>query len=52
MTQDLPGRSSLIVIRDRQSLAVHDQVFTGVLALAKQKKLLDRKALAVDSTTH
>jgi hypothetical protein len=35
MIQDSPDHSSLTVIRDRLSLGVHDQVFTWVLALAK-----------------
>ena len=51
MIQDSPDHSSLTVIRDRLPLEVHDQVFTWVLALAREKKLLDRKVLAVDSTT-
>ncbi|MFM8582271.1 MAG: transposase [Planctomycetaceae bacterium] len=51
LTQDSPDHSSLTVIRDRLPLEVHDQVFTWVLALAKEKKLLDGKVLAVDSTT-
>jgi transposase len=51
MIQDSPDHSSLTVIRDRLPLEVHDQVFTWVLALAREKKLLDGKVLAVDSTT-
>jgi hypothetical protein len=51
MIPDSPDHSSLTVIRDRLPLEVHDQVFTWVLALAKEKKLLDGKVLAIDSTT-
>jgi transposase len=51
MIQDSPDHSSPAVIWDRLPQEVHDQVFTWVLALAKQRKLLDGKVLAVDSTT-
>ncbi len=39
MIHDSPDYPSSTVIRDRQPLEVHDQVFTRVLALAKEKKL-------------
>ena len=51
LTQDSPDHSSLTVIRDRLPVEVHEQAFTWVLSLAKEKKLLDGKVLAVDSTT-
>ncbi|MFM8289628.1 MAG: transposase, partial [Planctomycetaceae bacterium] len=48
-TQDSPDHSSVTVFRDRLPAEVHEQVFTWVLALAKEKKLLGGKVLAVDS---
>src|SRR5712671_5618990 len=40
---DSPDHSSLSYIRNRLPLAVHQQVFVWVLALAEQKKLLKGK---------
>jgi transposase len=46
-----PDHSSLSYIRNRLPLAVHEEVFVWVLALAEEKKLLKGKTVAVDSTT-
>ena len=48
---DSPDHSSLSYIRNRLPLAVHQQVFVWILALAEEKKLLKGKTVAVDSTT-
>ena len=49
--QKTPDHSSLTVIRKRLPLTVHEAVFTEVLAIAGQHKLLDGKTLGVDATT-
>ena len=46
-----PDHSSLTKIRDRLPLAVHEHVFTFVLKVAQEKKLLRGKTVAVDATT-
>jgi transposase len=46
-----PDHSSLSVIRERLSLEVHGRVFNWILQLAREKKLLKGKTVAVDSTT-
>lgn len=51
LNEDAPDHSSLSYIRNRLSLAVHEQVFVKVLAIAQEKKLLQGKTVAVDSTT-
>ena len=45
-----PDHSSLTVIRRRLPLSIHEQVFSEVLAIAREKKLLKGKTVAVDST--
>lgn len=49
--ESTPDHSSLTIIRQRLPLAVHEQVFTFVLKVAQEKKLLRGKTVAVDSTT-
>lgn len=49
--QPSPDHSSLTVIRQRLPLEVHEQVFVKVLAIARERKLLRGKTVAVDSTT-
>jgi transposase len=49
--EDSPDHSSLSYIRNRLPLAVHQDVFVWILALAERKKLLKGKTVAVDSTT-
>ena len=49
--EDSPDHSSLSVIRQRLPLEVHQQVFTWILRLADEKKLLKGKTVGVDSTT-
>jgi IS5 family transposase len=49
--EDSPDHSSLSVIRNRLPLEVHRQVFVWFLRLAQEKKLLQGKTVAVDSTT-
>lgn len=49
--QDAPDHSSLTYIRNRLPLSVHRDVFVWILALAHEKKLLQGKTVAVDSTT-
>jgi transposase len=49
--QPSPDHSSLTVIRGRLPLEVHEQVFVAMLAIAREKKLLKGKTVAVDSTT-
>jgi transposase len=46
-----PNHSSLSRIRQRLPLPVHEQVFTFVLKVAQDKKLLRGKTVVVDSTT-
>lgn len=50
ITRSTPDHSSLTVIRQRLPLAVHEAVFTLVLALAAEKGLLKGKTIAVDAT--
>lgn len=50
ITDSTPEHSSLTVIRQRLPLSVHEEVFTRVLAIAQEKKLLKGKKTAVDST--
>lgn len=50
LTESMPDHSSLTVIRKRLPLAIHEEVFTKVLAIAQEKKLLRGKTVAVDST--
>jgi len=50
VTEEAPDHSSLTVIRKRLPLAVYEQVFTKVLAIAQAKKLLKGKTVAADST--
>lgn len=49
--QPSPDHSSLTVIRQRLPLEVHEQVFVKVLTIARERKLLRGKTVAVDSTT-
>jgi transposase len=51
LTEATPDHSSLTVIKQRLPLAVHEQVFTFVLKVAHEKKLLRGKTVAVDATT-
>jgi transposase len=51
VTDSTPDHSSLTVIRKRLPLEIHHQVFLLVLEIAKKKKLLKGKTVAVDSTT-
>ncbi len=48
---DSPDHSSLSVIRNRLPLEVHREVFVWFLRLAQEKKLVQGKTVAVDSTT-
>jgi transposase len=50
LTESTPEHSSLTVIRMRLPLEMHEEVFTKVLAIAQEKKLLKGKTVAVDST--
>jgi hypothetical protein len=51
LTEGSPDHSSLTRVRDRLPLEVHTAVFQWVLKLAAQKKLIQGKTVAVDSTT-
>jgi transposase len=51
LSEATPDHSSLTRIRQRLSLDVHEQVFTFVLKVAHQKKLVKGKTVAVDATT-
>lgn len=51
MDKESPEHSSLTRVRKRLPLAVHEEVFSMVLTLAIEKKLLKGKTVAVDSTT-
>ena len=51
LTEATPDHSSLTKIRQRLPLDVHEQVFTFILRLAREKKLLRGKTVAADSTT-
>jgi transposase len=46
-----PDHSSLSKIRERLPLTVHEHVFTFVLQVAQDKKLLRGKTVAIDATT-
>ena len=48
--EETPDHSSLTRIHQRLPLAIHEQVFAFVLAIAAEKKLLSGKTVAVDST--
>jgi transposase len=50
ITDATPDHSSLTVIRQRLPLSIHEQVFSQVLSIAREKKLLKGKTVAVDST--
>jgi transposase len=50
-TEESPDHSSLSIIRERLPLEVHNAIFVWMLKLAREKKLLDGKTVAVDSTT-
>lgn len=50
ITQETPDHSTLTVIRQRLPLAVHEEVFAFVPAIAESKKLLKGRTVAVDST--
>lgn len=49
-TEETPEHSSLTRIHQRLPQEVHEAMFSFVLALAAEKKLLDGKTVAVDST--
>jgi transposase len=51
LTEDSPDHSSLSVIRDRLPVEVHREVFTWVLRLLDEKKLVKGTTVGVDSTT-
>jgi transposase len=51
LNEATPDHSSLTRIRRRLPLEVHDQVFVFVLRVAREKKLLRGKTVAVDATT-
>ena len=51
LTEDSPDHSTLSVVRDRLPLEVHREVFTWVLRLLSEKKLVKGKTVGVDSTT-
>ena len=50
LTEATPDHSSLTVIRKRLSMEVHEQVFTFVLKVSHEKRLLKGKTTAVDAT--
>ena len=50
LTEETPDHSSLTRVRDRLPLEVHTAVFQSVLKLAAEKKLIQGKTVAVDST--
>ena len=45
LTESTPEHSSLTVIRRRLPQSVHEEVFTKVLAIAQEKKLLKGKTV-------
>jgi len=51
MSQSVPDHSSMTVIRRRLPEAVYTEVFRWMLALLRDKGLLDGKSLGVDATT-
>lgn len=50
VTESTPEHSSLTVIRQRLPLSLHEEVFSKVLGMAQEKKLLKGKTVGVDST--
>ncbi len=50
LTEDSPDHSTLSVVRDRLPVEIHREVFTWVLRLLNEKKLVKGKTVAVDST--
>lgn len=50
LTGKSPDHSSLTIIRQRLSSEVHESVFALVLGIAREKKLLQVKTIAVDAT--
>lgn len=51
VTQETPDHSSLTRVHQRLPLEVHEQVFTFMLRIATEKKLLKGKTVGVDATT-
>jgi transposase len=51
LTADSPDHSTLSVVRDRLPVEIHRDVFTWVLRLLDEKKLVKGKTVGVDSTT-
>jgi transposase len=51
LTADSPDHSTLSVVRDRLPVEVHQAVFTWVLRLLEEKRLVKGKTVGVDSTT-
>jgi transposase len=51
LNQGTPDHSSLSKIRGRMDLETHEEVFTWVLRLLAQKRLVKGKTLGVDATT-
>jgi len=51
LNQGTPDHSSLSKIRERMDLETHEEVFTWVLKLLAQKRLVKGKTLGVDATT-
>jgi transposase len=51
VTQETPDHSSLTRVHQRLPLEVHEQVFTFMLQIAAEKKLLKGKTVGVDATT-
>ncbi len=50
LTKKTPDHSSLSNTRNRLPLAVHEEVFTFILKIAREKGLLKGKTVAVDAT--
>jgi transposase len=51
LTEDSPDHSTLSVVRDRLPVEFHRDVFTWVLRLLDEKKLVKGKTVGIDSTT-
>ena len=51
LTESTPDHSSLSVIRNRIDLETHQEVFTWVLSVLSDSKLLKGKTLGIDATT-
>jgi transposase len=51
LAEETPDHSSLTRIRQRLPLDAHEKVFSFVLAVAQEKRLLRGRTVAVDSTT-